>query len=119
MNNCKCIVFPSESAKDIFMNIYPELGELGTVIEHGYKFEEEKKYSILKENEILELGIEKNKSKKDGIELSGWFTIEKNLETENVQASLIIEDSNVKIPVTNMDTGKHSQTEVHKPHKFE
>ena len=92
---CDLLIAPSQSAKDIYAEYYPELREKIKVIYHGADVSEEQLKSFGKEiNGKIEFRIEN--CFRNGNNINGWAFV-KGIDSLYCDISLIIQDKNGKI----------------------
>ena len=101
---CEKIVFPSESAMQIYSKVYPQFKEKFEAIEHGVNKElgEIQKYNEKKESrEEFIFGVEKVKTSSGQIIVDGWINAYK-MDREKERLLLEVESSEGKyyVPLT-------------------
>lgn len=86
---CDVLVTPSEAAKSVYADIYPELATRVRVVPHGLDPFEEKECAFGKETQGFRFNVEY--AFKDGCTISGWALMDQ-VESRNCAFSMVLED---------------------------
>lgn len=112
-NMCSKLITPSQSAKDVYLKIYPELNEKIQVIPHGCEFEPIQKKEMpsdIQINEKIHMNFDSVFNKDINQDMvKGWAYIE-NESAETCHVYLRIEDEKGKVGI--YSTQKENRVDV-------